>query len=45
MLWTIIAILLIIWIAGLLLDLAGGLIHLILIIVVVVVIIRIVRGK
>jgi hypothetical protein len=45
MLWTIISILLLIWLVGLVIDVAGGFIHLILIIVLVVFIIRMIRGR
>ncbi|SDN74756.1 lmo0937 family membrane protein [Alkalicoccus daliensis] len=45
MLWTIISILLLFWLIGLVLDIAGGLIHIVLVIVLVVFIIRMIRGK
>ncbi|PRO66373.1 lmo0937 family membrane protein [Alkalicoccus urumqiensis] len=45
MLWTIIVILLLIWIVGIAIDIAGGLIHLILIAVLVVIVLRLIRGR
>lgn len=45
MIWTIISILILFWLVGLVLDLAGGLIHLVLIVALVVFIIRMVRGR
>jgi len=45
MLWTIVAILLILWLLGFSLHLAGGLIHLILIVAVVMVVINLVSGR
>lgn len=45
MIWTIISILILFWIAGLVLDLAGGLIHLVLVVALIVFIVNRVRGK
>ncbi|QKS70553.1 lmo0937 family membrane protein [Paenalkalicoccus suaedae] len=43
MLWTIISILLLIWIVGLFLEIAGGLIHILLVVALVVFIVRMIR--
>jgi hypothetical protein len=45
MLWTIVVILLVLWLLGFSLHIAGGLIHLLLVVAVVVVIIRLVTGN
>ncbi|MGJ9384940.1 MULTISPECIES: lmo0937 family membrane protein [Salipaludibacillus] len=45
MIWTIIAILILFWLVGLVLDLAGGLIHLVLVIALIVFIVKMIRGK
>jgi hypothetical protein len=45
MLWTIVAVLLILWLLGFSLHVAGGLIHLLLIVAVVMVIINLVGGR
>lgn len=45
MLWTIVAILLILWLLGFGFHVAGGLIHILLVIAVVVVIINLVTGR
>lgn len=45
MLWTIVAILLILWLLGFLVYPVGGLIHLLLVIALVVIIIRLVQGR
>ena len=45
MLWTIVAILLILWILGFSLHVAGGLIHLLLVVAVIVVIFNLVSGR
>jgi Family of unknown function (DUF5670) len=45
MLWTIIAILLLLWVVGLAVDIAGGLIHLLLVIAVVVLLFRLLSGR
>ncbi|CAM3830921.1 lmo0937 family membrane protein [Alkalicoccus chagannorensis] len=43
MIWTIIGILLLFWLAGLLLEVAGGLIHLLLVVALIVLIVKLVR--
>ena len=45
MLWTIVAILLIMWLLGFSLHFAGSLIHLLLVVAVVVVLINIINGR
>ena len=45
MLWTIVAVLLILWLLGFSLHVAGGLIHLLLLVALVVVIINLVSGR
>ncbi len=45
MLWTIVAILLLLWVLGLAVDIAGGLIHILLVIALVVVVFRLVSGR
>jgi hypothetical protein len=45
MLWTILVILLVLWLIGLVLDVIGGLIHLLLVVALVVFIINLVRGR
>ena len=45
MLWTIVVLLLILWLAGFALNVAGGLIHLLLVIALVVVVIRLLSGR
>ncbi|HWP44454.1 MAG TPA: lmo0937 family membrane protein [Blastocatellia bacterium] len=45
MLWTIFVILLVIWLLGLLFDVAGGLIHLLLVAAVVVLIWNLIAGR
>jgi len=45
MLWTIVAILLILWLLGFVVYPVGGLIHLLLVIALVVVIIRLIQGR
>jgi Family of unknown function (DUF5670) len=45
MLWTIFAVLLILWLLGFTLHVAGGLIHLLLVIALVVLVINLVRGR
>lgn len=44
MLWTIIGILILLWILGFSLDIAGGLVHVLLVIALIVLIIRIFTG-
>lgn len=45
MLWTIAVILLILWLLGFALDIAGGIIHLLLVIALVVVVVQFLRGR
>ena len=45
MLWTIVAVLLILWLLGFSLHIAGGLIHILLVIAVVVVVINLLTGR
>ncbi len=45
MLWTILVIILVLWLIGLLLKIGGGLIHLLLVIAAVVLIIQLVTGR
>jgi len=45
MLWTIVAILLILWLLGFSFHIAGGLIHLLLVVAVVVVLINLLTGR
>ncbi|HEV7288732.1 lmo0937 family membrane protein [Sphingomonas sp.] len=45
MLWTIAVILLILWLLGFSLNVAGGLIHLILVVALVVVVVQFLRGR
>jgi len=45
MLWTIVAILLILWLLGFSLHLAGGLIHLLIVVALVLVIVNLARGR
>ena len=45
MLWTIVAILLLLWVFGLVLEIAGGLIHILLVIALVVVVFRMLTGR
>ena len=45
MLWTIVAILLIMWLLGFSFHIAGGLVHLLLVIAVVVVVINLLTGR
>ncbi|MGH9309084.1 MAG: lmo0937 family membrane protein [Vicinamibacterales bacterium] len=45
MLWTIVAILLLFWVVGLAMDVAGGLIHLLLVIALVVIVFRLISGR
>ncbi|MCR6109882.1 lmo0937 family membrane protein [Bacillus sp. A301a_S52] len=45
MLWTIISILILFWLVGLVLDLVGGLIHLILVVALIVFIVKMIRGR
>lgn len=45
MLWTIVVLLLILWVLGLTMKIAGGLIHLLLVIALVVVVFRLFTGR
>lgn len=45
MLWTIVGILIILWLLGLIGHVAGGFIHLLLVIAVIVAIVRLVQGR
>ena len=45
MLWTIVAVLLILWLLGFSLHVAGGLIHLLLIVALVVIVINLISGR
>lgn len=45
MLWTIIAVLVVLWIFGLLADIAGGLIHILLVVALVVFIYNLLTGR
>jgi Family of unknown function (DUF5670) len=45
MLWTIIVILLVLWLLGLLVHVGGSLIHLLLVIAIIVLILNLIRGK
>ncbi len=45
MLWTIVAILLILWLLGFSMHLAGGLIHILLVVALVVIVINLVSGR
>ncbi len=44
-LWTIAVVLIVIWIIGLMLDIAGGLIHILLVIALIVIVYRLITGK
>jgi hypothetical protein len=45
MLWTIVVILLVLWLLGITLKIAGGLIHLLLVIALIVVVVRLFSGR
>ena len=45
MLWTIVAILLILWLLGMLTSVGGGLIHILLVIAVIVIVVRLLTGR
>lgn len=45
LLWTIAIILIAVWIIGLVLDIAGGLIHILLVIALIVIVYRLITGK
>ncbi|MBU5595663.1 lmo0937 family membrane protein [Amphibacillus sp. MSJ-3] len=44
MIWTIIGILILAWLIGLIFDIAGGLIHILLVIALIVFIVRMIKG-
>ncbi|SDK14614.1 lmo0937 family membrane protein [Sediminibacillus albus] len=45
MLWTILGILLVLWLLGLLFDIVGGLIHILLVVAVIVIVVKFIRGR
>jgi hypothetical protein len=45
MLWTILAILLVLWLVGLLADIGGGLIHLLLVVAAIVLVFQLLTGR
>ncbi|HZI19867.1 MAG TPA: lmo0937 family membrane protein [Pyrinomonadaceae bacterium] len=45
MLWTILVILLVLWLVGLVADIAGGLIHLLLVVALVIFLVRLLSGR
>lgn len=45
MLWTIVVLLVILWLLGFALDVAGGLIHLLLVIALIVIVVRALSGR
>lgn len=45
MLWTIVVLLLILWVLGFALEIAGGLIHLLLVVALVVIVFRLLTGR
>jgi hypothetical protein len=45
MLWTVVAVLLILWLLGFSLHVAGGLVHLLLVVAVVVVVVNLLSGR
>ena len=45
MLWTIVVVLLILWLLGFMLDVAGGIIHVLLVIALVVIVARMLTGR
>jgi uncharacterized membrane protein len=45
MLWTIVAVLVVLWLLGFLLNVAGGIIHLLLVVALVVFVINLLRGR
>jgi hypothetical protein len=45
MLWTIIFVLLVLWLLGFALDIAGGLIHVLLVVALVIVVLRLFTGR
>jgi len=45
MLWTIVAILVVLWLVGLLTSVGGGLVHLLLVIALIVVVVQLLQGR
>ncbi len=45
MLWTIVAVLIVLWLAGFALNIGGGLIHLLLVIALIVFVVNLLRGR
>ncbi|HEX5315184.1 MAG TPA: lmo0937 family membrane protein [Candidatus Kapabacteria bacterium] len=45
MLWTIIAILLVLWVLGIATSIGGGLIHLLLVLAVILILVRLITGR
>jgi Family of unknown function (DUF5670) len=45
MLWTLVVLLLLFWLVGLMVDIAGGLIHILLVVALVVVVYRLMTGR
>lgn len=45
MLWTIVAIVLLLWLLGFSLNVGGGLIHVLLVVVIVVVLVQVIQGR
>ena len=45
MIWTILAILLVLWVVGFVADVAGGLIHLLLVVAAVVLVVKLLTGR
>lgn len=45
MLWTIVGILLLLWVLGFAMNIAGGLIHILLVVAVIVIAIRLITGR
>ena len=45
MLWTIIFVLLVLWLLGFALDVAGGLIHVLLVIALIIIVVRLLTGR
>jgi hypothetical protein len=45
MIWTILAILLVLWVVGFVADVAGGLIHLLLVVAAIVLVVKLLTGR
>ncbi|MDP4198890.1 MAG: lmo0937 family membrane protein [Bacteroidota bacterium] len=45
MLWTIIAILLVLWVLGIAMHIAGGLIHLLVVLAIILLLVRLITGR